>query len=118
MQAVLYAIACDNEYQYLADEVHLHHPATLIALARAALSRGEPDAKWQLADELGHLLDAGGAANQLLLILARDEHEYVRRRALGALARVGSPASGRRAAQTSTGQGDDPDEATESRMGR
>jgi HEAT repeats len=92
IQAVLYAIARDNECQYLAHEVRLHHPATLVTLARAALSRGEPDAKWQLADELGHLGDEGGEATRLLLLFARDEHEYVRRRALGALARVGSPA--------------------------
>ena len=91
-QAVLYAIARDNECQHLAHEVRLHHPATLVAVARAALCRGEPDAKWQLADELGHLGGDGGEADRLLLILARDEHEYVRRRALGALARVGSPA--------------------------
>lgn len=92
LQAVLYAIARDNECQYLAHEVRLHHPATLVALARAASSRSEPDAKWQLADELGHLGGDGGEADQLLLILARDEREYVRRRALAALARVGSPA--------------------------
>jgi hypothetical protein len=92
LQAILYAIARDNECQYLAHEVRLHHSATFIALARAALSRGEPDAKWQLADELGHLGDGGDEAKQLLLSLARDEHEYVRRRALGALARLGSPA--------------------------
>jgi HEAT repeat protein len=39
-----------------------------------------------------YLGDEGDEANRLLLILARDEHEYVRRRALGALARLGSSA--------------------------
>lgn len=91
LQAVLYAMARDNECQYLAHEIRLHHPTTLVALATLALSRGEPDARWQLADQLGYLSDEGGSANQLLVIFARDEHEYVRRRALGALARLALP---------------------------
>ena len=92
LQAVLYAMARDNECQHLALEVRVRHPSTLVALARAALARGEPEAKWQMAEELGNLGHKGGEAERLLLILARDEHEYVRRCALGALARIGSPA--------------------------
>ena len=90
LKAVLYAVARDNEMQHLSRETRLRHPAQLVALARAALSRGEPDARWQLADELGHLGHVG-EAERLLLILVRDEQEYVRRRALGALARISSP---------------------------
>lgn len=88
-QAVLYTLARDNESEHLAEEIGLHHPATLVALAEEALARGEPDARWQLAEQLGqeHV-----EAERLLLILASDEAEYVRRRALGALARLGSPA--------------------------
>ncbi len=92
LQAILYALARDNESEHLAEEICLRHPATLVALGRAALARGEPDAKWQLAEQLGHHAHDGDEAERLLLILARDESEYVRRRALGALVRVGSPA--------------------------
>jgi hypothetical protein len=92
LQAVLYALARDNESEHLAEEICLRHPATLVALANAALVRGEPDARWQLAEQLGHLGHAGDEAERLLLSLASDEAEYVRRRALGALVRVGSPA--------------------------
>lgn len=93
MQAVLYALARDNEGEYLAEEIRLHHPETFIALARAALSGGEPDAKWQVAEQLAHV-DLGDVEG-LLLILVADEHEYVRRMALRALAQVGSSATER-----------------------
>jgi hypothetical protein len=92
LQAVLYTVARDNETEHLAEEIGLRHPATLIALAEAAMVRGEPDARWQLAEQLGHLGNEGGEAEHLLLRLGSDETEYVRRRALGALVRVGSPA--------------------------
>lgn len=92
LQAVLYALARDNESKHIAEEIYHRHPATLVALANAALVRGEPDARWQLAEQLGHLGQAGDEVEQLLLSLASDEAEYVRRRALGALVRVGSPA--------------------------
>jgi 3-methyladenine DNA glycosylase AlkC len=91
-QAVLYALARDNEIQYLAREIRRRHPATLIRLAQEATRTGEPDAKWQLAEELGRLQSDGSQAEQILLQLVRDEDEYVRRRALQALARLGSSA--------------------------
>jgi HEAT repeats len=91
-RAVLFAIARDNEMEYLADEIRGRKPETLVALAAAAVEIGERNAKWQLAEELGQLGQAGGEAERLLLILAHDEKEYVRRRALQALARIGSPA--------------------------
>lgn len=92
LRAILYAIARDNECQYLAREIRIRHRGAFVALARGAPSRGEPDARWQLADGLGHLGGEGGETDQLLLVFAHDEDEYVRRRALGALARAGSPA--------------------------
>jgi hypothetical protein len=91
-EAVLYAIARDNEIEHLAGEIRLRRPDTLLALAGRALTAGDADAKWQLAVGLGELGRAGDEAERLLLLLARDEHEYVRRRALGALARLCSPA--------------------------
>jgi len=92
MQAVLYALARDNEGEHLAEEIRLRQPSTLVALTRAALSRGEPDARWQLAVQLGDLGGADDEAERMLIILASDAAEYVRRRALEALVRVGSPA--------------------------
>lgn len=62
----------------------------LVALAREAIHKGERDNRWQLAEELGYLRSAD--AERLLLMLARDEAEYVRRRSLKSLARLGSPA--------------------------
>lgn len=89
LRAVLYAIARDNEMQHLAREIRKRHSELLLPLARAALGIGERDDRWQLAVELGSV---GLGAEQVLLEMARDEHEYVRRRALESLARVGSPA--------------------------
>ncbi len=91
LQDILYAVARDNEDEYLASEIRLRHPATLIALARAVSTGGEADAKWQLAEQLGHLGGSGGEVEQILLILVRDQEEHVRRRALRALTRIGSP---------------------------
>jgi hypothetical protein len=92
MQAVLYSLARDNEREHIAEVIRTRYPATLVALANAALVQSEPDARWQLADQLGHLGHRGDEVERSLLCLALDETEYVRRRALGALVRVGSPA--------------------------
>lgn len=85
---VLYAIARDNDSQYLAREIRKRRPGALRWLARAALAQGEADARWQLAVELGHLAD-DAEAEALLLALATDQDEYVRRRAIRALAGLG-----------------------------
>jgi hypothetical protein len=90
VRAVLYTIARDNEMQHLAGEVRHQHPDLLAPLTRASIEIGERDDRWQLAEELGQLGRAGGEEERLLLRLVQDEHEYVRRRALGALARLGS----------------------------
>jgi hypothetical protein len=90
VRAVLYTLARDWEMQYLAGEVCRKYPDLLASLTRASIEVGECDNRWQLANELGQLGRAGGEEERLLLLLVRDEHEYVRRRALGALARLGS----------------------------
>ncbi|MEO6810194.1 MAG: HEAT repeat domain-containing protein [Isosphaeraceae bacterium] len=95
LQAILYALARDNEDEILGEEIRLRHPETLIALAKAALVAGEFDARWQLADQLGQLDRDLGDVERLLLALVRNEDEYVRRRALKSLARVGSSAAER-----------------------
>ncbi|QWP78323.1 HEAT repeat domain-containing protein [Lysobacter sp. K5869] len=82
---VLYAIARDNDARYLVREIRKRRPSALRFLARASLAHGEADARWQLAVELGHLAD-DEEAQALLLALATDQDEYVRRRAIRALA--------------------------------
>jgi hypothetical protein len=90
--AGLYAIARDNEMQHLAGEIRRLKPDLLAPLTRASIEIGEREDRWQLAEELGQLGRVGGDEERLLLILSRDEHEYVRRRALQSLSRLGSPA--------------------------
>ncbi len=90
--AVLFAVARDNEMEHLASEICSRQPDTLVALAQAAVESGERDAKWQLAEQLGQLAHGGGQAEPILVTLACDEEEYVRRRSLKSLARLGSPA--------------------------
>lgn len=92
VRTVLYAIARDNEMQHLAGEIRRGHPDLLAQLTQASIEVGECDDRWQLAEELGQLGRAGGEDERLLLQLARDQREYVRRRALQSLARLGSPA--------------------------
>jgi hypothetical protein len=91
----IYAIARDNESQFLAKAVTACGVDALLYLAQAALSRDEPDARWQLAVELGSVGVATGGSDAcatpvvaMLLRLIDDENEYVRRRALQSLARV------------------------------
>jgi hypothetical protein len=90
--AVLYAIARDNEMQHLAGEIRRLKPDLLAPLTRASIEIGECEDRWQLAEELGQFGRVGGEEERLLLILSRDKHEYVRRRALQSLTRLGSPA--------------------------
>jgi HEAT repeat protein len=89
MGAVLYAVARDNEMQHLASEIR-SHPGLLFGLAKIAAECGEPDAKWQLAEELGQLGQCDQETEALLVTLASDADEYVRRRSLQALARLHS----------------------------
>lgn len=97
LDAVLFTVARDNEIQHLARQLRKHHAEVLIPLAAAAIELAEMDAKWQLAQELGRLGQAGGEVERLLLLLAQDEAEYVRRKSLEALARLGAPATAERA---------------------
>jgi len=90
LQAVLYAIARDNEIEHLAGVIADAHRPLLAPLTRVALDIGEPDARWQFAEQLGRVGQKGEVEEQLLVLLVQDEYEYVRRRALGALARIGS----------------------------
>lgn len=93
LSAVLYAIARDNDMEHLSREIAGRGDGLLLDLAEASLRVGEPDARWQLAARLGHATADAARRDQLLLTLARDVNEYVRRRSLEALARLGSPAT-------------------------
>jgi HEAT repeat protein len=87
---VLYALARDNECQYIAEQLRECYPENLIQLAAQSIELGEPDAKWQLAEELGWLQLDKAKTEAILIELAHDSDEYVRRRALMALARIKS----------------------------
>ncbi len=88
-QMLLYTIARDNEMEALVKEV-ARNPDNLVCLAERAVASGERDAKWQLAVELGHLEPRPPQVESLLLQFAYDEDLYVQRRAMMALADIGS----------------------------
>jgi len=91
-RAILYALARDNEIEYIADALEQYSLDLLLPLTRAAIEFGEMDARWQLAVVLGRAEAQGEEPEQTLLKLVRDEEEYVRRRALDSLTLIGSPA--------------------------
>ncbi|MEN9568152.1 MAG: hypothetical protein RLZZ69_3348, partial [Cyanobacteriota bacterium] len=65
-------------------------PESLIQLATLSIKLGEPDAKWQLAQELGELQSNTKTIETILMELAHDSSEYVRRCALISLAKIKS----------------------------
>ena len=87
---LLYALARDNEREDIVESI-AQNPANLMYLAEQALYSSERGAKWQLADRISRLDPLPRAVESLLVQFARDEDEYVRRRALLALAHIGSP---------------------------
>ena len=89
-QALLYAIARDNDMEELV-KVVAENPDNLLYLAQRAVASPEADARWQIAVELSDLEPRPPQVEPLLLQVAQDEDEYVRRRALMALADIGSP---------------------------
>lgn len=88
-ELVLYAIALNDEFNYLIKSL-ARSPDELLCLAEHAVTSLEPDARWQVAAELGKLGSGEQQAETLLLRFMHDEDEYVRRRALLALADLGS----------------------------
>ncbi|MGH8081377.1 MAG: HEAT repeat domain-containing protein [Lysobacter sp.] len=92
IEHVLYAIARDNDTQYLAREIRLRYPDALRFLSRAALAKGEAQSRWQLAIELGAMAP-DDEIEGLLLAFATDEDEYVRRHAIRSLTATGSRAA-------------------------
>lgn len=86
---LLYCLARDNEREDVAELIGARADL-LFVLARQALASNESDAKWQLAVLLGDTVGRRDEAEILLLELVRDSDEYVSRRALLALSRLGS----------------------------
>ncbi len=89
-QMLLYIIARDNEFGQLAHEV-AKNPNNLLCLAKRVVDSPEPDARWQIAVELGQMAGPSAQVEEILTQFAHDDDEYVRRRALIALADIGSP---------------------------
>lgn len=85
----LYAVARDNETGNIADQL-LGRSDALLVLAAQAIHSVEIDAKWQMAARLGELHEYKREAEALLVQFVQDGDEYVRRRALLALGRLGS----------------------------
>ena len=93
LSAVLYATARDNEMEYLSSAFVERGAGLVLDLAEAAARLGGRDAKWQFAHQLGNLSTESVRRESLLLTLAGDDDEYVRRRSLDSLSRIGSPAT-------------------------
>jgi hypothetical protein len=79
---LLYTIARDNESELLAESLS---ESQVDALASAVLESDEPDAKWQVAEQIGKY-PMTRARKTILFALALDENEYVRRRVMNLLA--------------------------------
>jgi hypothetical protein len=94
VRAFLAALARDHEFGNLARALREEYVLeALHFFVRAADRWGEPEAKWQLADQMVQTQDLPADMEALLVRWARDdEDEYVRRRVLLALARWESPA--------------------------
>ena len=86
---LFYAIARDNEQEHLIDEI-AEDETLLLALCETSFGHIENDAKWQFASRLGEVQNNVKYAEKLLLKLVNDTDEYVSRRALLALSRLGS----------------------------
>lgn len=88
---LLYILARDNECGIIIDLLRDTRPESILFLAGKAVQSKERDAKWQLAAALGEMPMANNTFELLLLDFVNDEDEYVRRQAVKALARIGSP---------------------------
>lgn len=87
-ERLLYILARDNEREILAKMVSTS-PHALTSLTEYAITYGHRDDKWQLAVQL-HTLDDKNMAILLLEKLVMDEDEYVNRRSLMELAKIGA----------------------------
>lgn len=86
---LLYVVARDNEMEDLISEL-VKRPEWFAFVLPYALVCDEPDARWQFAVGLGSGVLPLGQSEQALLRLVKDQNEYVSRKALQALGRIGS----------------------------
>lgn len=86
---LIYAIARDNEDERLISLLS-ERPAWFKALLVHIFDCDEPDAKWQFADVLGNNILQFPETESALLRLINDKNEYVTRRALHSLGKIGS----------------------------
>ncbi len=86
---LLYAIARDNESEYLVEEL-AKYPEKLLFLSHKAVNSSKKDAKWQLAKQLGSIEKEKEEAEKILTLFVKDSNEYVSRMALLALAEIKS----------------------------
>ena len=85
---LLYILARDNESEIVAQMVSTNQHA-LIGLTEFAITHGHGDDKWQLAVQL-YTLDDKNMAIELLEQLVMAKEEYVNRRSLMELAKLGA----------------------------
>lgn len=83
LDEMAYFIARDNEAEGLIKEV-IQYPQWFEILCRHVVKSNENEAKWQFAAYLPEC-DCGQNTQNLILDFAKDEHEYVSRRALLAM---------------------------------
>jgi hypothetical protein len=83
---LIYAIARDNEVEFLASRLTEEH---IRALQKDLLRSDEWHAKWQIA-VASRKFALSDERENLLRALAKDPDEYVRRRSIGVLAELGS----------------------------
>jgi hypothetical protein len=86
---LIYAVARDNEMRDLVSEI-VERSEWFAYLLPFVLECDEPDARWQFAVALGRRTLPFAVAENALMKLVADDHEYVSRMALQALGRIGS----------------------------
>jgi hypothetical protein len=87
---ILYLIARNNEMEDFISEIADKQPESLELLAKESLEFGEWDSKWQIAINIDKLPNWENA-KLILEEYLKDKNEYVRRRALMAIAKFKHP---------------------------
>jgi HEAT repeat protein len=86
---LIYVIARDNEIEDLVEAV-VQKKELFALLLSHVINSTENDAKWQFAVALGQNALSHNLAEESLLKLVNDDHEYTRRMALHSLGKIGS----------------------------
>lgn len=86
---IIYVVARDNEMENLVSEL-AEKPSWFKVVLPHVLESEESDAKWQFAVALGENILPFAESESALLKLVDDENEYLSRRALQSLGKIGS----------------------------